>query len=124
METAPDNLSGRVVDLFTPIGKGQRALIVASPRTGKTMLMQSIANAITENHPEVALIVLLIDERPKRSPTCGAASRARSSPRPSTSWLPPRPGGGDGHREGEAARRTEARRGDPARLDHATGARP
>src|SRR5688572_23225393 len=62
METAPDNLSGRVVDLFTPIGKGQRALIVASPRTGKTMLMQSIANAITENHPEVALIVLLIDE--------------------------------------------------------------
>jgi transcription termination factor Rho len=65
METAPDNLSGRVVDLFTPIGKGQRALIVASPRTGKTMLMQSIANAITENHPEVALIVLLIDERPE-----------------------------------------------------------
>jgi len=65
METAPDNLSGRVVDLFTPIGKGQRALIVASPRTGKTMLMQSIANAIAENHPEVDLIVLLIDERPE-----------------------------------------------------------
>jgi transcription termination factor Rho len=65
METAPDNLSGRVVDLFTPIGKGQRALIVASPRTGKTMLMQSIANSIKENHPEVALIVLLIDERPE-----------------------------------------------------------
>jgi len=65
METAPDNLLGRVVDLFTPIGKGQRALIVASPRTGKTMLMQSIANSIKENHPEVALIVLLIDERPE-----------------------------------------------------------
>jgi len=65
METAPDNLSGRVVDLFTPIGKGQRALIVASPRTGKTMLMQSIANSIKENHPDVALIVLLIDERPE-----------------------------------------------------------
>jgi len=65
METAPENLSGRVVDLFTPIGKGQRALIVASPRTGKTMLMQSIANSITGNHPEVALIVLLIDERPE-----------------------------------------------------------
>ncbi|MBO0726189.1 MAG: transcription termination factor Rho [Blastocatellia bacterium] len=65
METAPGNLSGRVVDLFTPVGKGQRALIVASPRTGKTMLMQSIAHSIKENHPEVALIVLLIDERPE-----------------------------------------------------------
>jgi len=65
MENASENLSGRVVDLFTPIGKGQRALIVASPRTGKTMLMQSIANSIKENHPEAALIVLLIDERPE-----------------------------------------------------------
>src|SRR5215831_17560586 len=65
MENASENLSGRVVDLFTPIGKGQRALIVASPRTGKTMLMQSIANSIKENHTEVALIVLLIDERPE-----------------------------------------------------------
>ena len=65
MENASENLSGRVVDLFTPIGKGQRALIVASPRTGKTMLMQSIANSIKENHPEVALMVLLIDERPE-----------------------------------------------------------
>jgi len=65
LENASENLSGRVVDLFTPIGKGQRALIVASPRTGKTMLMQSIANSIKENHPEVALIVLLIDERPE-----------------------------------------------------------
>jgi transcription termination factor Rho len=60
-----DNVSGRVVDLFTPIGKGQRALIVASPRTGKTMLMQSIAHSIKENHPEVSLVVLLIDERPE-----------------------------------------------------------
>src|SRR5262252_4273277 len=65
MENASENLSGRVVDLFTPIGKGQRALIVASPRTGKTMLMQSIANSIKENHPEVELITLLIDERPE-----------------------------------------------------------
>jgi transcription termination factor Rho len=64
-ETASENLSGRVIDLFTPIGKGQRALIVAPPRTGKTMLLQSIANSVTENHPEVALIVLLIDERPE-----------------------------------------------------------
>ncbi len=65
METDPENLSGRVLDLMTPIGKGQRALIVAPPRTGKTMLLQSIANSITRNHPEVTLIVLLIDERPE-----------------------------------------------------------
>ena len=65
METTSDNLSGRVIDLFTPVGKGQRALIVAPPRTGKTMLMQSIAHSITKNHPEAALIVLLIDERPE-----------------------------------------------------------
>jgi transcription termination factor Rho len=65
METNSENLSGRVADLFTPIGKGQRALIVAPPRTGKTMLLQTIANSISENHPEVTLIVLLIDERPE-----------------------------------------------------------
>ncbi|MBK9705550.1 MAG: transcription termination factor Rho [Acidobacteria bacterium] len=65
METNLDNVSGRVIDLFTPIGKGQRGLIVAPPRTGKTMLLQTIANSITENHPEVTLIVLLIDERPE-----------------------------------------------------------
>ena len=65
METAKDNYSGRVMDLLTPIGKGQRGLIVAAPRTGKTMLLQSIANSITANHPETTLIVLLIDERPE-----------------------------------------------------------
>jgi len=65
METVQDNTSGRVMDLLTPIGKGQRGLIVAPPRTGKTVLLQSIANSITTNHPEVALIVLLIDERPE-----------------------------------------------------------
>ncbi|MCI0666243.1 MAG: transcription termination factor Rho [Acidobacteria bacterium] len=65
METMPEGLSGRVIDLFTPIGKGQRGLIVAPPRTGKTMLMQAIANSITENYPEITLIVLLIDERPE-----------------------------------------------------------
>src|SRR5205814_9921010 len=54
-----------LLDLMTPIGKGQRALIVAPPRTGKTMLLQNIANSITRNHPEVTLIVLLIDERPE-----------------------------------------------------------
>ena len=60
-----ENLSARVLDLLTPIGKGQRGLIVAPPRTGKTMLLQTIANSVTANHPEVILIVLLIDERPE-----------------------------------------------------------
>jgi transcription termination factor Rho len=65
LETAKENISGRVLDLLTPIGKGQRGLIVSPPRTGKTMLLQAIANSITTNHPEVTLIVLLIDERPE-----------------------------------------------------------
>jgi transcription termination factor Rho len=65
LETAADNLSARVMDLMTPIGKGQRGLIVAAPRTGKTMLLQNIAQSITTNHPEMFLIVLLIDERPE-----------------------------------------------------------
>ncbi|HTB23309.1 MAG TPA: transcription termination factor Rho [bacterium] len=65
METKSDELSLRVLDLVSPIGKGQRGLIVAPPRTGKTVLMQKIANAITTNHPEVYLIILLIDERPE-----------------------------------------------------------
>lgn len=60
-----NNLSCRIVDMFTPIGKGQRGLIVAPPKTGKTMLLKSIANAIADNHPEVYMIVLLIDERPE-----------------------------------------------------------
>ena len=65
METTSELYSTRIMDLFCPIGKGQRSLIVAPPRTGKTILMQQIANAITQNHPEVYLIVLLIDERPE-----------------------------------------------------------
>ena len=65
LETSGDNLSARVMDLMTPIGKGQRGLIVAAPRTGKTMLLQHIAQSIVKNHPEVYLIVLLIDERPE-----------------------------------------------------------
>ncbi len=65
LETDGDNLSARVMDLMTPIGKGQRGLIVAAPRTGKTMLLQSIAKSIAMNHSEIYLIVLLIDERPE-----------------------------------------------------------
>ncbi len=65
LEHQPNDYTTRVVDLMSPLGKGQRALIVAPPRTGKTVLMQNIANAITTNHPEIKLIVLLIDERPE-----------------------------------------------------------
>ena len=65
LETVREAVSGRVMDLLTPVGKGQRGLIVAPPRTGKTMLLQSLANSISTNHPEVILIVLLIDERPE-----------------------------------------------------------
>src|SRR5205807_5563699 len=65
LETKDGDLSMRIMDLIAPIGKGQRGLIVSPPRAGKTILLQKIANAIRENHPEVALIVLLIDERPE-----------------------------------------------------------
>ncbi|HTF17779.1 MAG TPA: transcription termination factor Rho [Chryseolinea sp.] len=65
LSTTHDNLSTRILDLFSPIGKGQRGMIVAQPKTGKTVLLKNIANAIAENHPEVYLIVLLIDERPE-----------------------------------------------------------
>jgi transcription termination factor Rho len=65
LSTKPSQLSTRILDLFAPIGKGQRGMIVAQPKTGKTVLLQEIANAISENHPEVYLMILLIDERPE-----------------------------------------------------------
>ncbi len=65
METNPDNVAGRIIDIVAPIGKGQRALIVAPPKAGKTTLLQVTANSITANHPDVVLIVLLVDERPE-----------------------------------------------------------
>jgi transcription termination factor Rho len=65
LETTRENSSARVMDLLTPLGKGQRGLIVSPPRAGKTMLLQNVANSITANHPEVVLMVLLIDERPE-----------------------------------------------------------
>jgi transcription termination factor Rho len=68
LETSPDLIETRVIDMVTPLGKGTRGLIVAPPRTGKTTILKQIANAITANHPEVHVLVLLIDERPGRSP--------------------------------------------------------
>src|SRR5690606_15258359 len=65
LETEPKEINMRIVDLVTPIGMGQRMLIVAPPRTGKTVLLQKIANSISKNHPDVVLIILLIDERPE-----------------------------------------------------------
>ena len=65
LETAPEELSMRIIDIATPIGKGQRAIIVAPPRTGKTVLLQKIANAISTNYPGIKMMVLLIDERPE-----------------------------------------------------------
>lgn len=65
METTPNNLSTRIIDLIAPIGKGQRGMIVSPPKAGKTTLLKAIANAISENHPEIEIIVLLIDERPE-----------------------------------------------------------
>jgi transcription termination factor Rho len=65
LETSPDLIETRVIDMVTPIGKGTRGLIVAPPRTGKTTILKHIANAVTENHPDVHVIVLLIDERPE-----------------------------------------------------------
>jgi transcription termination factor Rho len=65
LTTTGDNMSTRILDLFAPIGKGQRGMIVAQPKTGKTVLLKNIANAIAENHPEVYLLILLIDERPE-----------------------------------------------------------
>jgi len=65
METVPDNIASRIIDMISPIGKGQRGLIVSPPKAGKTTMMKTIANAITANHPEVYLMVLLVDERPE-----------------------------------------------------------
>jgi len=76
LSTTGDNMSTRILDLFSPIGKGQRGMIVAQPKTGKTVLLKNIANAIAENHPEVYLIVLLIDERPEEVTDMARSVRA------------------------------------------------
>ncbi len=65
LESAPGEYSMRIMDLLSPIGKGQRGLIVSPPKSGKTIILQKIANSITRNHPEIKLLILLIDERPE-----------------------------------------------------------
>ena len=77
METTPNQMAGRIIDLVAPIGKGQRALIVSPSKAGKTLIMQAIANAIAINNPEVKLMVVLVDDDPRRSPTSSAQPRAR-----------------------------------------------
>ena len=119
LETTPDQLTTRVMDMLNPLGKGQRALIVAAPRTGKTMILQAIANAITTNHPEIVLIVLLIDERPEEVTDMQRSVHGEVDlVDVRRAGRPPRAGRGDGAREGEAPRRAQEGRGDPARLDH------
>ena len=120
LETDGENLSARVLDLMVPIGKGQRGLIVAPPRTGKTMLLQNIANSITHNHPEVYLIVLLIDERPEEVTDMQRSVQGRGHlVDVRRAGAAPRAGRRDGDREGEAPRRAQEGRRHPARLDHA-----
>jgi hypothetical protein len=121
LETDGENLSARVLDLMVPIGKGQRGLIVAPPRTGKTMLLQNIANSITKNHPEVYLIVLLIDERPEE--VTDMQRSVHGEVISSTFDEPAQRHVQVADREGEAAGGAQEGRRDPARLDHAPGAR-
>ena len=97
------DFSSRVMDVVAPVGKGQRALIVAPPRTGKTVLLQNIAKSITANHPECFLIVLLIDERPEEVTDMQRSVRGEvvssTFDEPATRHVA---GGRNGHREGEA----------------------
>jgi transcription termination factor Rho len=101
-----ENITGRVIDIIAPIGKGQRALIVAPPKSGKTVMMQHICHAIAANHPEVELMVLLVDERPEE--VTEMQRTVRGDVIASTFDEPGR---------------TEKRRGDPAGLDHPPGSR-
>ena len=84
LESKPTNYSTRIIDIFVPQGFGQRCLIVAPPKAGKTVLLQNIANSITDNHPDSVLIVLLIDERPEEVTDMKEMSRPKSSPVPLT----------------------------------------
>ena len=117
METTKENMTGRVLDLLCPVGKGQRGLIVAPPRTGKTMMLQSIANSITTNHPEVALIVLLIDERPEEVTDMQRTVKGEViSSTFDEAAAAPHSGRRNGARKSQAPGRAQARRRRAARL--------
>ena len=119
------DISTRVIDLIAPIGKGQRALIVSPPRTGKTVLMQNIAHAITANNPEVFLMVLLVDERPEEVDRHAAHGEGRGRELDlRRAGEPPRRRRRDGDREGQAPGRAQARRRDPARIRSPASAAP
>ncbi len=111
LETPEADLSMRVVDLLSPIGRGQRGLIVAPPKAGKTILLQKLANAISENHSEIALIVLLIDERPEE--VTDMEENVKAEVIASTFDEPAR--------EGEETGRARTGRRHPARLDYSPG---
>ena len=126
LETTAEEMSMRIIDLVTPVGKGQRGLIVAPPRTGKTILLQKMANAISKNHPEVTADRAADRRTARGSDGDGAGDgrrrgghqfHVRRAGRPSL------PGGRDGHREGQAPGRVRSSRGDPAGLPDATGPR-
>ncbi len=119
-----EDLTARAIDLVSPIGKGQRGLIVSPPKAGKTMLLQNIATSITANHPEVHLIVLLIDERPEEVTEMQRTVKGESGVVDlRRTRRPPRAGRGNGDRKGQAPGRAQERRGHPARFHHAPGAR-
>ena len=124
METKSGEPATRMINLFCPIGKGQRGLIVSPPRAGKTVIMQRIANAITENDPG-HLPDRAADRRAARGGDRHAAQRAGRSGvvHLRRAGHPPRAGGGNGDREGQAAGGARQGRGDSARLDHPPGAR-
>ena len=118
------DISTRVIDLIAPIGKGQRALIVSPPRTGKTVLLQNIAHAITANNPEVFLMVLLVDERPEEvtdmQRTVKGEVVSSTFDEPAS---PSRCRRRNGDREGQAPGRAQEGRGDPAGFHHEAGSR-
>ena len=124
LESDPNEMTTRVVDLFAPIGKGQRCLIVSPPRAGKTVLLQNIAHAITRNHPEVDPHRAAHRRAARGGDRHGADREGRGGGlHLRRARHPPRPGGGDGHREGPPPGRAQEGRGDPPRLHHPPGPR-
>ena len=123
LETLPDAMASRIIDLLVPIGKGQRALVVAPPRAGKTVLLQDLARSVATNHPEAHLIVLLVDERPEEVTDMVRSVRGEVISSTFDEPAAPRPGGRDGDSKGQAAGGTQAGRRDPVGFDHPAGSR-